>query len=142
MFTFVILGSIAVGALLAATAYCICRNEIVRITERRPEGSINGTLESKVFGQSAFNVHLGLRRRDGRQVATRQKASPPPMSKSYIWSKLYASAVLETDLRKMPQRIREAEWAIRERFSSTMPIDLAERQIITGAKVRLKELKR
>ena len=77
----------------------------------------------------------------GRQVATRQKESPPPMSKSYMWSKLYASAVLETDLRKIPQRIREAEWAIRERFCSTMPIDLAERQIITGAKVRLKELK-
>jgi hypothetical protein len=77
----------------------------------------------------------------GRQVATCEKESPPPMSKSYMWSKLYASAVLETDLRKIPQRIREAEWAIRERFCSTMPIDLAERQIITGAKVRLKELK-
>jgi hypothetical protein len=33
MITFAILGSIAVGSLLAATAYCICRNEIVRITE-------------------------------------------------------------------------------------------------------------
>jgi hypothetical protein len=63
------------------------------------------------------------------------------MSKSYIWSKLYASAVLETDARKLPLRIREAEWAIRERFSSTMPIGFAERQIITGASVRLKELK-
>jgi hypothetical protein len=63
------------------------------------------------------------------------------MSKSYIWSKLYTSAVSETDPRKLPLRIREAEWAIRERFSSTMPIDLAERQIITGASVRLKELK-
>jgi len=63
------------------------------------------------------------------------------MSKSYIWSKLYASAVLENDPRKLPLRIREAEWAIQERVSSTMPIDLAERQIITGASVRLKELK-
>jgi hypothetical protein len=64
------------------------------------------------------------------------------MSKSYIWSKLYASAVLETDPRKLSLRIREAEWAIRERLSSTMPIDLAEGQIITGASARLKELKR
>jgi hypothetical protein len=58
-----------------------------------------------------------------------------------MWSKLYASAVSETDPRKLPLRIREAEWAIQERFFSTMPIDLAERQIITGASVRLKELK-
>jgi hypothetical protein len=63
------------------------------------------------------------------------------MSKLYIWSKLYTSAILETDLRKLPLRIREAEWAIRERFSSTMPIDLAERQIIVRASVRLEELK-
>jgi hypothetical protein len=32
MVTFAILGSIAVGGLLAAIAYGICRNEIVRIT--------------------------------------------------------------------------------------------------------------
>jgi hypothetical protein len=63
------------------------------------------------------------------------------MSKSYIWSKLYASAVLENDPRKLPLRTREAEWAIQERFSSAMPIDLAERQIITGASVRLKKIK-
>ena len=62
------------------------------------------------------------------------------MNKSYTWSKLYASAVLETDPRKLSLRIREAEWAIGERFSSTMPIDFAERQIITEASVRLKEL--
>ena len=63
------------------------------------------------------------------------------MSKLYIWSKLYAYAVLENDPRKLPLRIREAEWAIQERFSSTMPIDLAERQTITGASIRLTELK-
>ena len=63
------------------------------------------------------------------------------MNKSYIWSRLYASAVLETDPRKLALRIREAEWAIRERLSSTMPIDLAEQQIITGASVKLKSLK-
>jgi hypothetical protein len=38
MVTIAILGSIAVGGLLAATAYCISRNEIVRITERRTAG--------------------------------------------------------------------------------------------------------
>jgi hypothetical protein len=38
MVMLVILGSIAIGGLLAATAYCICRNEIVRITEHRPPG--------------------------------------------------------------------------------------------------------
>jgi hypothetical protein len=63
------------------------------------------------------------------------------MSKSYIWSKVYTSAVLETDPRKRPLRLREAEWAIHERLFSTMPIDLVERQIITGARVRLKALK-
>jgi hypothetical protein len=63
------------------------------------------------------------------------------MRKSYFWSKLYASAVLETDPLKLPLRIREAEWAIRERLTSTMPIDRAERHVITGASVRLKELK-
>ena len=63
------------------------------------------------------------------------------MSKTYIWSKLYASAVLETDPRKLSLRIREAQWAIRDRVSSTMPLDLAERQIITLAGVRLKGLK-
>jgi len=38
MVTYTILGSVAVGALLAAIAYCICRNEIVRITKRRVPG--------------------------------------------------------------------------------------------------------
>ena len=38
MVTFALLGSVAVGALLAATAYFIYRNEIVRKTERRPLG--------------------------------------------------------------------------------------------------------
>jgi hypothetical protein len=38
MITFAILGSIAVGVLLAATAYRIARNEIVRKTKRRGPG--------------------------------------------------------------------------------------------------------
>ena len=75
------------------------------------------------------------------QVTPRQKEGRPPMNKSYMWSKLYASAVLETDPQELFLRIREAQWAIRERVSSTMPLDLAERQIITLAGVRLKELK-
>jgi hypothetical protein len=63
------------------------------------------------------------------------------MNKSYIWSELYASAVLETDPQQLSLRIREAQRAIRERVSSTMPLNLADRQIITLAGVRLKELK-
>ena len=97
--------------------------------------SINGSAESKAFGQGALNFRLCL------GAAPSQKEGPEPMSKSYIWSQLYAFAVLETDPRKLSLRIREAEWAIQERFFSAMPIDLAERQTITGARVRLKELK-
>jgi uncharacterized integral membrane protein len=40
MLTLVILGSVAAGGLLAATAYCIRRNEIDRKTKRRP-GTFN-----------------------------------------------------------------------------------------------------
>ena len=38
MITFTILGTFAVGALLAATAYRVCRNEIVRKTKPRTPG--------------------------------------------------------------------------------------------------------
>jgi len=48
---------------------------------------------------------------------------------------------LETDSRKLPQRIREAEWAIQERLSSSLPVDSAEQEIMTGARARLKSLK-
>ena len=41
------------------------------------------------------------------------------MNKSYMWSRLYVNAILETDSRKLLQRIREAEWAVRERLSSS-----------------------
>jgi hypothetical protein len=141
MVTFAILGSVAAGASLAATGYYICRNGIARLTQRQTRMSINGSAESKVLGQSAlnFSLCLGAQNSSG-QVAPSQKEGPEPMSKSYIWSQLYAFAILETDPRKLPLRIREAEWAIQERFFSTMPIDLAERQTITGARVRLKEL--
>jgi hypothetical protein len=63
------------------------------------------------------------------------------MKKSYMWSRLYVSAILETDSRKLPQRIREAEWAIKERLSSSLPVDPSEQEIIAGARVRLKSLK-
>src|SRR4029077_18196073 len=36
MVTIVILGSVAVGGLLAATGYRICQNEILALTNRRP----------------------------------------------------------------------------------------------------------
>ena len=38
MVTLALLGSVAVGTLLAATAYCFCRNDLVRKTERRTSG--------------------------------------------------------------------------------------------------------
>jgi hypothetical protein len=63
------------------------------------------------------------------------------MKKSFMWSRLYANAILETDSRKLPQRIREAEWAIKERLSSSLPVDPAEQEIMTGARARLKSLK-
>jgi hypothetical protein len=63
------------------------------------------------------------------------------MSKSYMWSRLYVSAILETDSRKRPIRIREAEWAIRERLTSNLSIDTAERSLLMGAKDKLETLK-
>ena len=63
------------------------------------------------------------------------------MKKCYMWSRLYVNAILETDSRKLPQRIREAEWAIQERLSSSLLVDPAEREAITGARARLKSLK-
>jgi hypothetical protein len=63
------------------------------------------------------------------------------MKKSYLWSRLYVNAILETDCRKLPRRIREAEWAIKERLSSSLPIDGAEQELMIGARARLKSLK-
>jgi hypothetical protein len=58
-----------------------------------------------------------------------------------MWSRLYISAILETDTRKRPQRIKEAERAIRERLSGSVPIDPPERQILASAKTKLQTLK-
>ena len=63
------------------------------------------------------------------------------MKKSYMWSRLYVNAILETDFRKLPRRIREAEWAIKERLSSSLPVDPAEQELMAGARTRLKSLK-
>jgi len=60
---------------------------------------------------------------------------------SYLWSCLYASAILETDPRKLPKRIKQAERAIRERLDSATPINDPEQSLLVGAKSRLKELK-
>jgi hypothetical protein len=49
-----------------------------------------------------------------------------------MWSRLYVDAILETDSRNLPQRIREGEWAIQQRLSSSLPIDGAEEELITG----------
>jgi hypothetical protein len=58
-----------------------------------------------------------------------------------MWSRLYVSAILETDVRKLPLRIREAEWAIQQRLSSSLSIDGAEEELMTGARARLRSLK-
>jgi len=63
------------------------------------------------------------------------------MKKSDMWSHLYTNAILETDPHKLPQRIREAEWAIKERLSSSLPVDPSEQEIIAGARARLRSLK-
>jgi hypothetical protein len=42
---------------------------------------------------------------------------------------------------KLPLRIRATEWAIRQRLSSSLPIDGAEQELITGARARLMSLK-
>ena len=60
---------------------------------------------------------------------------------AYLWSRLYASAILETDRRKLPKRIKEAERAIRQRLDSTTPINDPEQSLLVGAESRLKELK-
>ena len=58
-----------------------------------------------------------------------------------MWSRLYVNAILETDSRKLPQRIREAEWAIQQRLSSSLPIGGAEQELMTDATARLRSLK-
>jgi hypothetical protein len=63
------------------------------------------------------------------------------MTKSYMWSRLYAKAILETDSRKLPRLIRDAEWAIQKRLSSSLPIESPEHDLMIGARDRLKSLK-
>jgi hypothetical protein len=58
------------------------------------------------------------------------------MIKSYMWSRPYVDAILEADSQRLQERIREAEWAIQQRLSSSLPIDGAERELITGASAR------
>ena len=65
----------------------------------------------------------------------------PAVKISYMWSRLYVNAILETDSGKLPLRIREAEWAMQQRSSSTLPIDGAERELMTGARARLRSLR-
>jgi hypothetical protein len=58
-----------------------------------------------------------------------------------MWSRLYIDAILETDSGKLPLRIREAECAIQQRLSSGLPIGGAERELLIGARARVKTLK-
>ena len=57
MVTIVILGSVAVGGLLAATGYGICRNEILALKNRRPNRRLllstgSATTEHAVYFQN------------------------------------------------------------------------------------------
>ena len=63
------------------------------------------------------------------------------MSQSSMWSRQYVNAISETDSHKLPVRIREAEKAIRERLSSSLTIDVPERELLTNARGRLQALK-
>jgi hypothetical protein len=96
------------------------------------------------FGVASFRIFQWVNEFEGENYWVRQqffqKEGAQPV-KSYMWSRLYVNAILETDCRKLPQRIREAEWAIQERFSSSLLIDGAERELLTGARARLTSLK-
>jgi hypothetical protein len=63
------------------------------------------------------------------------------VNRSYMWSRLYINAIMETDSGKLPLRIREAEWAIHQRLSSSLLIDGVEQELLTGARARLNALK-
>ena len=60
----------------------------------------------------------------------------------YAWSPIFASALLETDSRKLSQRASEAASAIDKRLSDHHPMDLKELQTIREAKAALYALKR
>jgi hypothetical protein len=60
----------------------------------------------------------------------------------YVWSPIFASALLETDSGKRSQRVSEAARAIDKRLSDHHPMDLKELQTICDAKAALYALKR
>jgi hypothetical protein len=58
------------------------------------------------------------------------------------WSPIYVSAVLETDPRKLPQRIQEAYQAIEGRLSQAPRLDAAEQKALVQARKALATLKK
>ena len=60
---------------------------------------------------------------------------------TYVWSPIFASALSETDSRKLPHRISEAARAMDKRLSDHQPMDLTELQAICEAKAALNLLK-
>ena len=60
----------------------------------------------------------------------------------YVWSPIFAAALLETNSRKLAQRVSEAARAIDNRLSDHHPMDLTELQTILDAKATLYALKR
>lgn len=62
------------------------------------------------------------------------------MIHNYSWSRLYATAVLETDQNKMTGRILEAELAIRQR-SNDAEVDINEINAMQHALTALRTLR-
>jgi hypothetical protein len=60
----------------------------------------------------------------------------------YAWSPIFAAALLETNSRKLAQRVSGAARAIDKRLSDHHPMDLKELQMICDAKAALYALKR
>jgi hypothetical protein len=57
------------------------------------------------------------------------------------WSSIYVSAVLETDPRKLPQRVQEAHQAIEGRLFQSPQPDAAEQKALIHARNALANLK-
>jgi hypothetical protein len=73
---------------------------------------------------------------------SRLREGPMSNSRAYpSWSPIYVSAVLETDPRKLPQRIQEAHQAIEGRLSQAPRLDAAEQRALAHARNALAALK-
>lgn len=97
------------------------------------------------LGVASFRVFQWIDEFEGENYCSQAITLPerrcPQVKRSYMWSRFYINAILETDSGKLPLRIREAEWAIQQRLSSSLLIDATEQELISGARAKLKSLK-